>query len=185
MKDNMKFSLKITGQVTLLCLAAFLVFGIQIAVVGSGKEQMLMMNPFISGFLHAGVTHFLLNIVLIFLAMLAPINRSYNIEKIFWITTLLSILYLPVPLSGATLPAIGISGTCYFFLARYFFTWKNRHKLGVSIILLFAFAELVAIPHLEDNTAHGVHLMGIPLGYLSLSPKLHKIMPNWLYLKVA
>ena len=181
----MKFSLKITGQVTLACLAAFLIFGMQIAIVGSGKEKILMMNPLISGFLHAGVTHFLLNIVLIFLAMLAPINRSYDIKKIFWITTILSVLYLPIPLSGSTLPAIGISGTCYFLLSRYFFTWKNKHKIGVAIILLLAFAELVAIPHLEDNTAHGVHLMGIVLGYLSLSAKLNKIMPNWLYLKIA
>ena len=167
MKERLKFSAKVTGITILFCIASFILMGIGIAILGTGSEQINMMNPVISGYLHNGVGHFVLNVVLIFLALLAPVNQSYNHYKIFWVTTIISFVYLPVEILGITLPAVGISGTCYYLLARYFFTWEKRKNLGLAIILILGAAELFSIAN-QDGTAHGVHLIGIVFGYFSL-----------------
>ncbi len=177
MKERIKFSAKVTGITILFCIAALFVMGIGIAITGKGTETMNMMNPLISGYLHNGLPHFLLNMVLIFLALLAPINSSYDQYKIFWVTTIISFIYFPVELLGITLPAVGISGTCYYLLARYFFTWENKKNLGKAIILILAAAELFAIAE-NDGAAHGVHLIGILFGYLSLKKPLEEALSN-------
>jgi hypothetical protein len=72
---------------------------------------------------------------------------------------------------------VGISGTCYYLLARYFFTWGNKKNLGKAIILILAAAELFAIAE-NDGAAHGVHLIGILFGYLSLKKSLEETLSN-------
>jgi len=186
MNNNLKFSAKTTGLVALFCIAAFIVLGIQMAIFGNDKANILMFNPFISGFLHAGIGHFGWNIAMVFLTLLSSVNSSYNIVKIFWVTFLLSLLYLPISILGVTLPAVGISGTCYFLLARYFFSWEKHKKIGYGIILFLVFCEVITITDISDKVAHGVHIMGAVLGYISLKTKyIEKFFPKFIAEKIA
>jgi len=186
MKNNLIKSAKTTGIVTLFCIASFVVFGLQIAIFGESFSNLLMMNPIISGFLHVGLSHFGCNIIVLFLILLAPINSSYDIKKIFWVTFVISILYLPFPIMGITPAAVGISGTCMFLMTRYFFTWKKYPKIGMAIILLIGISELANILDVSDGTAHGVHVLGIILGYLSLNSGIfNSIFPQWISKKIA
>lgn len=181
MKNNLIKSAKTTCIVTLFCIASFVVFGLQIAIFGEPFSNLLMMNPIISGFLHVGLSHFCGNIIALFLVLLASINSSYDIKKIFWVTFVISILYLPFPIIGLTPAAVGISGTCMFLMTRYFFTWKKYPKIGMAIILLIGISELVNILDVSDGTAHGVHLIGLVLGYISLSTEnINKIFPAFI-----
>jgi hypothetical protein len=187
MNNNLKFSAKTTGLVILLCLSSFVVLGIQIAIFGENSSHVLMLDPIISGFLHAGFVHFSLNMILLFLALLSTINQTYNIVKIFWVTFFLSVLYLPVSILGITEPAIGISGTCYFLMSRYFFSWQKKPLVGKGIILFLALIELVNVGNTaEDKTAHVIHLLGVILGYLSLkTANLEKYLPKWISTRIA
>lgn len=186
MNNNVKTSAKTTGLIALFCIAAFIILGIQIAIFGNSSANILMMDPFISGFLHTGISHFGWNIAIVFLALLSSVNTTYNITKVFWVTFILSLLYLPVSILGITPPAVGISGTCYFLLARYFFSWKKHRKIGYGIIIFLVFCEVITLGDLSDRVAHGVHILGAVLGYISLKTKyIENIFPKFIAEKIA
>lgn len=186
MKPNQISALRTTGLITLGCLAAFIVHCIQMLLLGDGNGNISMSNPLISGFLHASPSHFITNIVIIGLCLLPAVNQGYDIKKIFWITTLLSILYLPISIMGITQPAVGLSGTWFFLASRFFFSWKSKALLGKGIIIFLALAELNSLFLPSDGVAHVMHLLGIGLGFLSLhKDKVFSIFPYWLALKIA
>ncbi|MFM7710278.1 MAG: hypothetical protein ACKO5C_05125 [Ferruginibacter sp.] len=150
----------------LLCLASFILFGLLLAVFGERFVNYLIMIPFLSGYLHTNLTHFGLNMLLLFGLLHAASNESYTYKDLFRITFLISLLYLPVAIFGITDPAVGISGTVYFLMARYFLSMNNK-QTGIlwlsGILLLELFSHTP-----ESRVAYGVHYLGVLVGALSL-----------------
>jgi membrane associated rhomboid family serine protease len=163
MENNIKEVGKTIGITSAICLGA------TILLVALGGGNLILMNPLIKGYLHLSFEHFFTNMLMLFLALLSPINSSYDFRKIYLITLIISLIYLPAEILGLSQTALGLSGTCYFLLSRYFFSWKVRSRLGVFIICILALLELGASANTSiDKTAHLVHVIGIALGYLSL-----------------
>lgn len=186
MKENLKRTSKITGAITLACLASFVIFGLGLGILGEDSANFIMMNPFISGFLHGGVEHFLFNIIFIFLLLLPLVNSSFDFKKIFWLTFFISLVYLPVSVLGITSPAIGISGTCAFLASRYFLTWGKNKYLGIGILGFLIFCEIFSMSDPNNHTAHGVHFIGYLLGFISLKITLYqKLIPSWIYNRIS
>lgn len=167
MIDRIKFSSFLTLKVLMLSFIAFMGFAIFIEVFGDGAKAIFVLNPFVSGFIHGGLDHILFNLGMIFLFSLSPINSEYDIKRIFWVTFILSCLYLPVSLLHITEPAIGISGTCFFLMTRFFFSRNSYKILWYSLYFFLLLSELYTIAE-NDGTAHGVHILGALLGYISL-----------------
>ena len=99
-------SIKITAIAFIMCVAAFMLHVIQICLI---PEEIVLMNPLISGFLHQGVEHLSLNMIVMFIGMLHPINRGFSWRSIFIITTIISLIYLPIAILGITSFVIGVS----------------------------------------------------------------------------
>jgi membrane associated rhomboid family serine protease len=177
MLNRIKFSVKVTLQVLLVSLGAFFVFAIFLAIFGENAQRIVFLNPLINGFMHSGFEHILYNLLLIFLFLLADINRPYDINKIFWVTFLLSCTYLPIALLNITEPAIGVSGTCYFLMSRFFFTREKYKAFNYIIFGILIVAEISTIAN-NDGIAHGVHLIGAVIGLISLNPDKYRILPN-------
>lgn len=163
MKSTIRDIAKTLGVVFVMCAIS------ELAWVISERNPLIEMNPFIKGYIHIGADHFLTNVAILFLALLSPVNKSYDFKKIYRITLIISLIYFPAELFGFSETALGLSGTCYFLLSRYFFSWKQRSQLGAFIIGILALLELGAsINTPSDKTAHFVHVLGIALGYLSI-----------------
>jgi hypothetical protein len=75
-------------------------------------------------------------------------------------------LYLPVALFGITDPAVGISGTVYFLMTRYFLSMDNK-RLGGLLLSGIILLELMSNTP-ESRIAYGVHYLGVLMGALSL-----------------
>jgi hypothetical protein len=163
MKSSVKEVARTIGITVAICMAA------TILMVIFGGGRLVIANPFIKGYLHLGLEHFATNIIILSLTLLSPVNRSYDFKKIYIVTVVISLIYLPFELLGLSQTALGLSGTCYFLLSRYFFSWRERSRLGMLIISVLALLELGASVNTSiDKTAHFVHVLGIVLGYLSL-----------------
>lgn len=171
--------LRTLGLIVLCCLASFMIHCMQMAILGDGAGNLSMSNPFISGFLHSNVNHFITNIVILFLFLLPEVNWSYDFSKILWVTTILSFLYLPISIMGITQPAIGISGTWFFLSSRYFLTWSKNPVIGKTIFWVLLTAEIYGLTLPSDGVAHIMHILGSVLGYLSLDKsKVFRIFPQ-------
>ena len=158
--NNIITSAKITAIALTMSLAAFFLYAIELAFV---SEKVAYMNPLISGFLHQSPEHLFYNLVIIFVAMLNPINHRYGWKFIYVITTIISLLYFPIEFFGLTSAAIGLSGTCTFFLTRAFLKWG---KITSFLLIIMAVSESLSL-FSQDGTAHGVHIIGIILGIAS------------------
>lgn len=170
--DKIKHSLKLSLKVAAICLVANFLYFIQYLVTGSDYAYM---NPFISGFLHTSVSHLTLNFLVIFISLISSVNKKYDWKDIYIITFLISLFYLPISFFGITSIAIGLSGTGYFFITRAAF---SCNKLSKGVIIFLAFCEAFCLTN-DDGVAHGVHLIGIIFGYVSLkinflNPLAHK-----------
>ena len=150
------------------CLAAFMVFIMQVLFWGEESSNLYMMNPLISGYLHADLSHFATNLLLLFLLMIPAINRSLNFKQLFYITTVLSILYLPISIAGLTPPAIGLSGTCCYLGGRYAWSHKKRGVLVKSFLILLICFELNNFMQPLDGQAHLMHVLGMTAGVCSI-----------------
>jgi len=177
MKERLRASARTTLFAILLSVAAFIIFAIELQLFPGLDANTVSMNPFISGFMHASLSHIGLNSFVLFFILLAPINTGYDIKKLFIVTTIISLIYLPIAVLGLTKAAVGLSGTCYFLLARYFFSWKRYKILGYASILFLGFAEGLALTT-HDGEAHGVHLIGIVLGFITLHLQVPAVSPN-------
>ena len=173
---NVSLSAKTTGITILCCGAATVFIFLQVLIFGINSSNFIMMNPFLSGYLHLSIEHFLLNMGILLLALLPEVNRYYSPLKIFYITTIISLLYLPIEALGFTEVAIGISGTCYFLISRYLLSLDNKARLGMLGIVLLACIETWGLSGSPDGAAHGVHLIGIFLGLVSLRYNRLKIL---------
>lgn len=177
LSSNSKSAAKTTAITLLGCGASSLITFIQLGLFGLNYSDLLMMNPLTSGYLHIGLGHLASNMIVLFLALRLGINQGYNALKIFYITIGMELIYLPLEILEISQIAIGISGTCYFLVSRYFFSWQQKAWLGNSIILLLATIELNGIFSQSDSSdfAHIVHLIGIGFGYTSLILDREKI----------
>ena len=158
---NIIRSAKITAVAFIMCVVAFLFYIIELAFIDA---EIAYMNPLISGFLHQGIDHLILNMLVLFIAMLNPVNAKYGWRFLFIITTIISLVYLPIAVLGITGAAMGLSGTCYFFLTRSLLTWGRISKIIFFILVISEAACLLE----SDGVAHGVHLIGIIMGLASL-----------------
>jgi membrane associated rhomboid family serine protease len=182
MKDYQKNAIKTILLISAACAIAVIFSAILSEIIGSRNS---MLNPIFSGLLHASFPHFFTNIFFIFIFLLPDVNRDYDFKKIYWITFLLSIFYLPISVLEITLPAIGISGTWFFLMGRFFFSWKNKYNWGLWIAGFIVMAELSAqINNPEDKIAHIAHLMGMAFGYFSLS-KENEIFSFPIYVRLS
>lgn len=172
-------ALRTLGLIVLACFASFMIHCMQMAILGDDAGNLSMSNPFISGFLHSTINHFITNMVILFLLLLPEVNRDYDFHKILWVTTILSFLYLPITILGITQPAIGISGTWFFLSSRYFLTWKRNPTIGKTIFWILLTAEIFGLTLPSDGVAHFMHILGSVLGYLSLDKsKVFRIFPQ-------
>ncbi len=171
-----------TSFLVILCtLASFCLFGIQLQIFGQFAANFILMEPIINGFLHTGFSHFAYNITGFFLLLLPLVNQPYEIRKIFKITFFISLIYLPIALLGIYQPAIGLSGTVYFLLTRWLLSWEKQ-RFGLIILGFIIIGEASQLFQ-PDNIAHGVHLIGVSLGYVSLNEKHRKYnMISWLWI---
>lgn len=150
------------------CLTAFIVFIIQIILWGNESSNLYMMNPLISGYLHASLNHFVSNLLLIFLLMIPAINRVLSFRELFYITTMLSLLYLPISIAGLTPPAIGLSGTCCYLGGRYAWTRKKWHVITKIFLILIIYLEVNKFMQPLDGQAHLMHVLGMIAGVCSI-----------------
>jgi len=169
MIDRIKFSTITTLQTAVMCLASIFLYIIIDLFMSDTYSYYFSINPFISGLLHSDANHLLGNLLIIFLCLNAKINRFYTFEKIFWVTSLISILHLPVIIISTEFTAIGISGTCYFLLARVICSINRFKWLCYILASLILSAEFVGIFY-DDTISHSIHIIGFIFGIISLRP---------------
>lgn len=161
-----KTAVKTVLHTLLITLCAFFFFCIYLGITGNTNPDYFMMLPFVSAYLHTGITHLAFNILLMLLLLHAKANAHFDYKNIFFISLVIALIYLPVELFSLTPPAIGLSGTVYFLLARYFLSFSNK-KRGYLFLLLLLSLEIISM-HPDDNTAHFVHFLGAFLGWISM-----------------
>lgn len=168
--SNLKFAVKTTAITILACGASTLLTFIGLGLFGIDYSDLLTMNPLTSGYLHLGIVHLISNTIILFLALCSDINKEYNAVRVFYITVLIELFYLPAEIAGISEIAIGMSGTCYFLVSRYFFTWKEKPWIGICIVFLIAGTEIEGMLSAtsSDDSAHMVHIIGIMFAYFSL-----------------
>jgi hypothetical protein len=167
MEDQIKFSIVTTVQIASICLLTTLFYIVIEIIFGDKCAYYFAINPFTSGLLHSNFNHLFWNIFGIFVSLNMRCNRFYTYERIFWITSLIALLYLPIILIDSGFASIGISGTCYFLLARGLLSLKRLKLVGYFIISSIIIAEFAGLGG-NDEIAHTVHIIGAILGILSL-----------------
>lgn len=159
-----------------MCGASTLLTFIELTLFGIQNSDLLMMNPLTSGYLHLSVVHLISNTIILFFALCSDTNKEYNAMKIFYVTIIIELIYLPLEIVYPSQIAIGISGTGYFLVSRYFFSWKEKTWLGVCIIFLLTAVEINGMfsTSVPDDSAHLVHIIGIVFGFISLAHERKK-----------
>jgi len=176
MKNHFVEALKTTGWILALTIASFMILGFG-SLFGDSFAEKVMMIPFISGFIHAGFDHLALNLIMMFALLLPAVNRDYDIKRIFWLTFLISTLYLPLVILGLCPAAVGISGTAYFLLARYLWS-RERYSTAAKIFLVILIIGEIGSMQDTPDIAHLVHFIGAVLGLVSLREGLlEKYLP--------
>jgi hypothetical protein len=151
-----------------LTIASFIIVGI-LALIGITPNTSFML-PFINGFLHGGLEHLIYNIIFFTLLLIPKIN-GYSLRQLYFITVIISFLYLPPFLLGLPL-SIGLSGLVYFLAGRFFLSRIKWKKVGISFFLFFTILESAYIMN-PDGISHGVHLIGLGLSLITIySPKI-------------
>lgn len=172
MKKTLNLVLKNSIHLSLYILFSYFSLLVMMILGLSAKEA--FMFPAISGFIHGDISHMLFNIIALLILLIPEVNR-YNFRSIFFITLIISFIYL-IPVFLGFPEAIGLSGTIYFLGGRLLLSSTNKHRyfLG-SIFILALLMELTSIKN-PDGIAHGVHVIGLLLGMISL--KCDQIFPK-------
>ena len=149
-------------------VATFILSVIAKLIFGEASDSIMKYNPIINGFIHGDPSHLATNLGLIFVFLIPEINQRFNFPKIFLITLIISVIYLPISFLFG-IPAVGISGTLHFMLSRV-----CLNKFNIPLYIFFAiiiFPEIINIFNTSDETAHSVHIIGSVLGFISLHLK--------------
>lgn len=174
MKDNLKRSAIETLKMIGVCILAYPA-GIILMLLLGGNADLAISLPFISGFIHHDIAHFLFNITSLFLLLLYSGNK-YDLKQMVLITFLIQCFCFVVSLFDV-LPSVGISGLVYFLAARYLIKFNNI-TLVLFFILLLGEALSLNDP---DGISHWGHLIGIFFGFVSLNInhyRLSNILPR-------
>jgi membrane associated rhomboid family serine protease len=148
--------------------ATFILSVIAKLVFGEVSDSIMKYNPIINGFIHGDPSHLAMNLGLIFVFLIPEINQRFNFPKIFLITLIISVIYLPISFLFG-IPAVGISGTLYFMLSRACLNKRNIFLYIFFVIMISP--EIINIFNTSDGTAHTVHIIGSVLGFISLHLK--------------
>lgn len=143
------------------CALAFLIHVLLFCVT---DNEAILYNPLLSGYLHQDIGHFGLNMLVLFVCLLHPANQHFSFRQLFVINTLISSMYYPLVLFEFMPFAIGLSGTCNFFLCRALLLSRPAFKWLVALIGIFELLHVFDI----TRTAHLVHLIGLLFGGLSV-----------------
>lgn len=165
---KLKNPILLTLLVFLSWIAVFIISVIAKLIFGDLSDNIMNFNPFINGFIHAGWSHLIWNLSLIFIFLVPTINQHYTFYNLYFITLFISIVYFPISLLMG-IPAVGISGTMYFMMTRVCLNKKNIF-LYIFFGIMFGY-EMTNFNVLLDGTAHIVHIFGSVLGFISLHLK--------------
>lgn len=157
--------------VALIFLAWVLTFVLSVIaklIFGDLSDNIMNFNPFINGFIHAGWSHLIWNLSLIFIFLVPTVNQHYTFYNLYFITLFISLVYFPISLLMG-IPAVGISGTMYFMMTRVCLIKKNIF-LYIFFGIMFGY-EMTNFNVLSDGTAHIVHIFGSVVGFISLHLK--------------
>jgi len=180
--DQIKFAILTTLKLTVICLAVTILYLAIGIFLGENYSYYFAINPFTSGLIHSGFSHLEWNIFGIFISLNMACNRHYTTEKIFWITSLIAIIYLPLIIIDSEFASVGISGTCYFLLIRGL---GSQSRKAIKIFCYFLLSNIIIKEALEigntDKIAHSVHFIGSILGLISLYPYRLKFLHDKIY----
>lgn len=166
MKENLKRSSIETLKIFGICLLSYPA-GVILMLLLGGDADLAVSLPFISGFLHHDLTHFLFNIVALFI-LLTYNGNKYNLKQMILITILIQCFCFIVSLFGV-LPSVGISGLVYFLMTRYLIKFN---KLTLILFFIVTLGEALSLND-PDGISHWGHLIGIFFGFVSLNINSH------------
>ena len=144
-------------------IASFMIVGL-LTIIGIDTNTSFMI-PFINGFLHGGLEHLFCNLIFFSLLLIPEIN-GYNLRQLYFITVVISFLYLPLFLLGLPL-SIGLSGLNYFLAGRFFLSRTKWKKTGITFFVIFTALESAYIMN-PDGISHEVHLIGLILSFITI-----------------
>ena len=165
-KDILLNPLKTTFYLASACGISTIISVGFILIWGDDGLNWLGHFPLTKGFLHADFEHFYSNILIISILLLFPINRNYDFKKLFFITAILSTIGLFFDVLWDE-PAIGISGTLTFLLARV--CWSPRKWWGYALFFLLIYHDLNQVMDFSDDLSQHNHVIGGLIGILSMT----------------
>ena len=162
MKENLKRSATETLKIVGVCILAYPVGLITMLILG-GNADLAISMPFISGFIHQSISHFVFNIIGIFLLLLYRGNK-YDLKQMVLITIVIQSITFLLTCTIGIQTSIGISGLVYFMLARILLDF---HKMLIPLLVIIGLGELLTLND-PDGVSHWGHLIGIVFGIISL-----------------
>jgi membrane associated rhomboid family serine protease len=166
MKENLKRSSIDTLKILGVCVLAYPIGLIMMLILG-GNADLAISLPFISGFIHQSLDHFLFNIIAIFLLLIHRGNK-YDIKQMVLITIVVQTFTFILTFFGVQI-SIGISGLVYFLLTRLLLS----NKFLIPILAIILIGEVVTLND-PDGISHWGHLIGVCLGFVSINTVIRK-----------
>ncbi len=157
------------GGIFLVLIFLYSLIGVILMDLGVSSDTtsyIVGMMPFINGAFHADLGHLFGNLLILFLFLIPEINQGYDLKKLFWLSCVLSTLYIPIFVLGISLPMVGSSGVFMFLIGRFFFS--RKWKIFPIILSVYVFFEIMAIPA-DDGLAHIFHAMCTLIGIATVT----------------
>lgn len=167
----------ILGGIFLVLIFLYSLMGVILMELGMSADAtsyVVGMMPFINGAFHADLGHLFGNLLILFLFLIPEINQRYDLKKLFWLSCVLSTLYIPIFVLGISLPMVGSSGVFMFLIGRFFFS--RKWKIFPIILSIYVFFEIMAIPT-NDGLAHIFHSMCTIIGIMTVT-RFNKWIPE-------
>jgi len=152
-----------TLAISAVCLFSY--FVAWLVVIFTGDADFALRLPFISPWIHSDLSHFLINIIPLFVLMLSEKNR-FKISCLLIIPILIEVAFLPLIFFG-TATVIGLSKFIFFLFARFMLTRENNKVIHQSVFVFIFTLELLQIGS-GDLISHEGHIFGSILGIISI-----------------
>lgn len=160
---HLKLQLRKIGVLSLLCIVVNCLFFISSLLLGELGFQAITTLPVTSPFIHASITHFVENVLMLLVLMLAQVNSHFTVKELVSLSIGLALLYLPFVLLGFSVSVIGLSGLGYFLLTRFILANTFFRKTLLVLFALLILGELTLLGS-PDDIAHGFHLFAVVCG---------------------
>lgn len=169
------------GGIFLVLIAVYAALGALLMAIGLSDVAtgyVVGMMPFINGAFHADLGHLFGNLLILFVFLIPEINQGYDLKKLFWLSCVLSTVYIPIFILGLSWPVVGSSGVFYFLMGRFIFSRQNT----VSQVFAYIFFSILILGDLttmfsDDGVAHLFHVMCAGIGVLTVT-RLKKWIPE-------